>query len=211
MRHGQAQTGATDEASYDRLSDLGHQQAGWLGEHLRNTLMPDLIIHGGLRRQKETAASLALDGVPMEEDARLNELDYFGMAKHMTDHHGLAQPFDGPTFATFLPQLLRAWRAGDMAAGLETYADFCDRIMAALQDAAGRDGRVLLVSSTGVIATLAGLSLDLDPMRNSKLFLAVTHTSISKYEVAAGELFLSQYAATPHLDRPDREGLRTTV
>ena len=28
VRHGQAQTGASDEASYDRLSALGHQQAG---------------------------------------------------------------------------------------------------------------------------------------------------------------------------------------
>ena len=31
VRHGQANSGATDEESYDRLSDLGHQQARWLG------------------------------------------------------------------------------------------------------------------------------------------------------------------------------------
>ena len=41
VRHGQANTGATDEKSYDKLSDLGRQQARWLGEHFagnRSTL-----------------------------------------------------------------------------------------------------------------------------------------------------------------------------
>jgi len=211
VRHGQAQTGATDEASYDRLSDLGHRQAAWLGEYLRETLPPDLVIHGTLRRQRETAVALGLDGVPMEEDPRLNELNYFDMARHMADYHSLAEPVDGPTFAAFLPELLRAWHGGDMARGLETYGDFCDRITSALADAGHRDGRVMLVSSTGVIATLAGLALDLDPTRNSRLFLAVTHTSVSRFEVGPGEIFLSQYAATPHMDRADREGLRTKV
>ena len=37
IRHGQANTGARSEADYDRLSDLGRQQALWLGEHLRAT------------------------------------------------------------------------------------------------------------------------------------------------------------------------------
>ncbi len=35
IRHGQANTGARTEADYDRLSPLGHQQAAWLGDHLR--------------------------------------------------------------------------------------------------------------------------------------------------------------------------------
>ncbi|MEC7667486.1 MAG: phosphoglycerate mutase family protein, partial [Pseudomonadota bacterium] len=37
VRHGQANTTARDEASYDRLSDLGHQQAAWLGGYFRNS------------------------------------------------------------------------------------------------------------------------------------------------------------------------------
>ncbi|HGG64496.1 MAG TPA: histidine phosphatase family protein, partial [Rhodobacteraceae bacterium] len=44
IRHGQAQTGARDEASYDSLSDLGHQQAQWLGETLRGGVPFDRII-----------------------------------------------------------------------------------------------------------------------------------------------------------------------
>ena len=34
-RHGQANSEGTDEASYDRLSDLGKQQSRWLGDWLR--------------------------------------------------------------------------------------------------------------------------------------------------------------------------------
>src|SRR6056297_3369689 len=37
VRHGQANSHATDEQSYDRLSDLGREQARWLGAHLRTT------------------------------------------------------------------------------------------------------------------------------------------------------------------------------
>ena len=37
IRHGQANSQAKDEISYDQLSDLGRQQARWLGDHLRGT------------------------------------------------------------------------------------------------------------------------------------------------------------------------------
>lgn len=37
IRHGQANTEARDEVSYDRLSELGHQQAAWLGAHLESS------------------------------------------------------------------------------------------------------------------------------------------------------------------------------
>ena len=33
VRHGQANSDARDESSYDQLSVLGHQQARWLGAH----------------------------------------------------------------------------------------------------------------------------------------------------------------------------------
>ena len=49
VRHGQANSAANDEEGYDRLSDLGHQQAKWLGEYLRSREKPfDKVISGGL-------------------------------------------------------------------------------------------------------------------------------------------------------------------
>ena len=45
IRHGQANTGARDEISYDRLSDLGHRQASWLGTPLRETGSADARLY----------------------------------------------------------------------------------------------------------------------------------------------------------------------
>ena len=35
IRHGQANSEAKDEVSYDRLSALGKIQAGWLGQYFK--------------------------------------------------------------------------------------------------------------------------------------------------------------------------------
>ena len=77
IRHGQAQTGAVDEASYDSLSALGHKQAKWLGDHLAASGHPiKRVVAGDLIRQQETARHIAsamdLDVVI---DPHLRELD----------------------------------------------------------------------------------------------------------------------------------------
>ncbi|MEH6545858.1 MAG: histidine phosphatase family protein [Sneathiella sp.] len=209
IRHGQAQTGATDEASYDRLSDLGHEQARWLGEYFRKSLNFDHILSGTLTRQIETAQSLGLSHIPHRQDKRLNELDYFGLAHSIKATHGVAFPETAEDFASHIPQVLEIWRTGEVAEGLESFDSFRLRILSALKDAAANEGRVLLVTSTGVIATLVALSLGLDIDMKSKMFLAVGHTSTHKFELRGDDLHLTQFGATPHLDRPDRVYART--
>ena len=209
IRHGQAQTGAKDEASYDSLSDLGHQQARWLGEALREAQPYDRIISGVMVRQIETAESMALTDVPHSTDERLNELDYFGLAESLRASDGVEIPRDIQSFALHVPQLLDVWRNGKMQPDLETYDEFCSRIMGALNNAAGQDGRTLLVTSTGVIATLAAISLGLDMMKKTKLFLRVMNTSVHKFELVGDELHLNQFGATPHLDQPERIHAKT--
>ena len=89
IRHGQAQSGAKDEKSYDQLSDLGYQQANWLGDYIRQSRGFDRVISGAMKRQIQTAQSLALEGTPHDQDMRLNELDYFGLAHSFKDTHGV--------------------------------------------------------------------------------------------------------------------------
>lgn len=208
IRHGQAQTGAQDEASYDSLSDLGHQQACWLGETLRNGVPFNRIISGDMKRQIQTAEGLAL-GVHHSIDARLNELDYFGLAASLKASHGVDIPNDIQSFAQHVPQVLDVWRQGGMNGDLETYDEFCSRIMGALHNAAGQDGRTLLVTSTGVIATLAAIALGLDMVKKTKLFLRVMNTSVHRFDLVGNELHLTQFGAVPHLERPDRVHART--
>lgn len=211
VRHGQAQTGAKDEKSYDQLSDLGHQQANWLGEYINASRGYDRVISGGMRRQIETAQSLDLQGIPNHADERLNELDYFGLAASLDRSHGTKWPTDAVSFAAHVVQLLDVWKNGQMDPGLETYDDFRGRITGALQDATTHDGRVLLVTSTGVIATLVAIALGLDMAKKSKMFLAVAHTSVHKFELVEGELHLTQFGSTPHLDTVDRAYARTFI
>jgi len=208
IRHGQAQTGAKDEASYDKLSDLGHEQAGWLGEHFGRTHGYDLVISGAMNRQVQTAQSLNVT-TPHNQDPRLNEMDYFGLADSLLQTHSVAWPTSEAEFIAHLPQVLNAWRSGEIVDGLESYSEFCARITDAVQDAAEQEGRVLLVTSTGVIATLATLALDLDIHKKSRLFMAVAHTSVHKFTMRDNDLRLTQFGGTPHLDYPNRTHAKT--
>ncbi len=112
VRHGQANSGATDEESYDRLSDLGHQQARWLGDYLRDREAPfDKVISGSLRRHRETATGIGYDAPQI--DPRLNEMDYFNLGQALEDVHGV--PFPGPEeFAAHVPQVMEAWHRAEI-------------------------------------------------------------------------------------------------
>lgn len=209
IRHGQANTGARDEVSYDKLSDLGHQQARWLGEVLREQQPFDHLIAGGMRRQQETAQGMALPGLDMQIDPRLNELNYFGLAESMKQRNGVEIPDDLASFVAHVPQLLTRWQAGDMCDHLETYEEFRTRCLDAVRDAARDHSRPVLVSSTGVIATLTAEALGLDMMMKAKVFLKVMNTSVHRLIWENDSLHLAQYGAVPHLDTPGREHART--
>jgi len=88
VRHGQANSSATSEADYDRLSDLGHRQAKLLGEWMRAHEDPfDLTLSGTMRRHRETAQGMGYP--PDKQDERLNELAYFALVRDMQAEHGI--------------------------------------------------------------------------------------------------------------------------
>lgn len=211
VRHGQAQTGAKDEASYDNLSDLGHQQANWLGEHLGEDHSFDRVVTGTMRRQIQTGQSMGLPRVAYQSDSRLNEMDYFGLAGTLETSHGLAVPTSQEEFQTHVRDVLGAWSRAEVGDDLESYADFRGRILGAVRDIAQAQDRVIVVSSTGVIATLMAVALDLDIRRKSEVFLRIAHTSIHKFEIVGDDLHLIQFCATPHLDLPKRVHARTLI
>lgn len=201
VRHGQANTGATDEESYDRLSDLGHQQARWLGEYLSAREAPfDKVISGDMRRHKETAAGMGY-AAPLI-DARLNEMDYLNLGQALHRIHGV--PFPGPDeFATHAPQVLQAWHRAEIM-GNETFASFETRVTAVLQEAAAPGVRVLCVTSGGVIGMIMRHLLDLDATRMAHVLLPIMNTSIHRIRVIPQGPILGSFNAVPHLDQPDR-------
>ena len=206
VRHGQANSGATDEESYDRLSDLGHQQARWLGDYLRDREGPfDKVIAGSLRRHRETAAGIGYDDPTI--DPRLNEMDYFNLGQALEDVHGV--PFPGPDeFAAHVPQVMEAWHAAEIK-GVETFASFEDRVTSVLQEAAQPGARVLCVTSGGVIGMIMRHLLDLDPRRMAHVLLPIMNTSVHRVHVIPQGTILAGFKAIPHLDDPDRVHART--
>jgi broad specificity phosphatase PhoE len=201
VRHGQANSAARDEADYDRLSDLGHQQAAWLGDYLRDREAPfDKIISGSLRRHRETAAGLGYDAPVI--DARLNEMDYFNLGRALQDVHGV--PFPGPEdFAAHVPQVMQAWHRAEIM-GVETFASFETRVTSVLAEAAKPGARVLCITSGGVIGMILRHLLDLDPTRMAHVLLPIMNSSLHRVHVIPQGPILASFNAVPHLDRPDR-------
>jgi broad specificity phosphatase PhoE len=209
VRHGQANSGATSEAEYDRLSPLGHQQAAWLGDWMRRHETPfDHVLSGTMRRHRETAQGMGV--TPDKADDRLNELDYFALARDVEITHGLAQPASEQDFASHIPQTFKAWHAAEIT-GAEPFAGFEARIRTVLVEAAEPGRRVLCVTSGGVIAMALRLALDLDTERLAQVLLPIYNSSIHRFRVLDSGTFLSSFNAIPHLDAPERADSRSWI
>ncbi len=210
VRHGQANSHATDEASYDKLSPLGHEQARWLGEHMRTTNPHfDRVITGTLRRQKETAASMGY--VDAQVDARLDELQYFAMAAALEAEHGIETPQDPTEFAAHLPTMIGHWAADRVEGVPERFSEFYARTTGLVNEVCEGHGRVLLVTSGGVIGAIMRHVLHLGDAGMAKIMLQVMNSSVHRLEYVHETLMLGSFNATPHLDIPGREHARTFI
>ncbi len=209
IRHGQANTGARDEASYDKLSALGHQQAAWLGDHLRasNAFHPRVFC-GTLTRHIETAGSMGF-GAGIVQDARLNELEYFTLASLLEAQHGLIIPTEREGFIDHLPQVFTAWRDGIIKDPPESFAQFEDRVLGALNDISQGDGPALVVTSGGLIAMAMRQMMDLDIPAMARVALAIMNTSMHRLHPIGAQLTPVLFNAVPHLDHPDRHYAQT--
>ncbi|MEH6737893.1 MAG: histidine phosphatase family protein [Sulfitobacter sp.] len=211
IRHGQANSTAKDELSYDRLSDLGHDQAKWLGEHLRDTGAHHTRLYTGtLRRHIETADGMAT-GLSATRDARLNELEYFTLGNLLTEQHGVPFPTEQAGFINHLPQVFQYWKDGKLEGAPETYADFQNRISDALAQIAEGTGPALVVTSGGLIANVIGQQMELSIAATARTAIAIFHTSLHQLHPIGGHLSPVLFNATPHLDTPARSLSKTNI
>ena len=210
VRHGQANSHATDEASYDQLSALGRAQAGWLGAHMAQTgAQFDQVITGTLNRQADTAREMGFEIA--RQDTRLNEMNYFAIARALEAQHGHPAPADPAEYATHLPVLMDHWERGHLADVPETFDAFATRTQALVDDICAAGGRSLIVTSGGVIGMIIRHILALENTSLAKVMLQVLNSSCSKITFTHGQLFVATFNATPHLDTPDRAHARTYV
>lgn len=207
VRHGQANSGATTEADYDRLSPLGHTQAILLGNWMRAHEDPfDLVLSGTMRRHRETADGMGY--APELFDERLNEMEYFALARDMQVHHDIAPPITSEDFVTHMPQTLAAWEQATIN-GIESFATFQARITDALAEAAKPGKRVLCVTSGGVISMVMRAALGLGTKQMAQILLPIFNSSLHKFRIRPEGTFLSAFNAIPHLDPPNLSDHRT--
>lgn len=207
VRHGQANSAATNEEDYDRLSDLGHRQARLLGAWMHDHEAPfDHVLTGTMRRHRETAAGM---GVKVDaEDAGVNEMQYFALIRDMQTNHGLEPPQGPDDFAIHMPKTLSAWEEATID-GAESFATFETRIQTALATAMEPGKRVLCVTSGGVIAMALRMALGLSINQMAHVLLPIYNSSLHKFRIRPEGAFLTAFNATPHLDPPRLADHRT--
>ncbi len=207
VRHGQANSAATTEEDYDRLSPLGWDQTRLLGDWMRaHDYTFDHVVSGTLRRHRETAESMGFDA---ERDARLNEIDYYKLSDSLLERKGEPLP-TSDTYVDHMPKVFAAWKEAEIE-GNEPFEAFEDRIRTLLAEAAVPGRRVLCVTSGGVIGMVIQQILELDLMKLSKVMLPIWNSSMHRLHVRSGETVLAGYNAIPHLEGPLHVSSRTHV
>ena len=209
IRHGQANTEARDEADYDRLSPLGHQQAQWLGEYLRaSTGHQGRVYCGTLTRHLETAQGMGV-GEEAIRDPRLNELEYFTLAQLLEQQKGVAIPEDREGFVAHLPMVFEAWQRGEIEGTPESFGNFETRVREALAEIAAGPGPALVVTSGGLIAMVMRQMLELDTPAMARMALAIMNTSLHRVFPIGDRLSPVLFNAVPHLEQPERHYAQT--
>jgi broad specificity phosphatase PhoE len=199
---------------YDSVTDLGLQQAAWLGEHFAaRDLRFARVACGSLQRQRHTLEAL-LEHLPLaprpQVDPRFNEYDAAGVlaAYHQGDERAMRATGDRRGYFTAVRNALQAWsRQDDAPAGTESWRDFGARVGSAADELcaglANADA-VLVVTSGGVIGRLVAEALGAGAEAAIQLNLQTRNTGVTEMVRGRSIARLVAFNAVPHLERTDR-------
>jgi broad specificity phosphatase PhoE len=221
VRHAQAAFGTDD---YDRLTDLGHRQARWLGEYFRDRIPGfDRVFTGTLRRHRETLEGILLGGCRVataQEDARLDEYDPERLVRaHLAAIEGERSELPGAVTDTpedgrkrhfrLLREALTAWTDGRVDATVHRpFTEFQEGAYQAFRSAcsaqAGMPERVLVVSSGGPIASILAHHLEMPASSFVALNLQVRNSGFCELRFNAVAAQVVSFNNVPHLDMPER-------
>ncbi|WP_328188243.1 histidine phosphatase family protein [Marinobacter sp. OP 3.4] len=218
VRHGQASFG---QANYDQLSELGWQQARWLGEYFAERELDfHRVVAGNLQRQQDTAKGvlegMARAGAEVSTHPGLNEYDGEMMYRAFTGHgdQHLHQKRDFKDYWRTFRAAYEAWIDDRLTDVTETWGDFGSRIDDAIDHAcegAGRDDAVLVVTSGGVIGSALTKLIE-GPQRGAIHFnFQFRNTAFCEVIVGSSARRVLNFNNVPHLDRPGRRHALTHV
>lgn len=204
VRHGQASWGSAD---YDVLSAVGERQARTLGEDLAGRgVRPDLVLHGAMTRQRETARILVEAAGwtgPVELDVDWDEMDH----REVLSRQPATFDGDRPSPAEFqhwFEAAVHRWTEGTADADYaESFPAFGERVLGALRRLAGRleQGRTaVVVTSGGPISRVASDLLGGGVEQHRRLAPVVVNTSVSLVAVGSRGSTLVSFNDHSHLE-----------
>jgi broad specificity phosphatase PhoE len=209
VRHGQASFGA---ANCDQLSELGYQQARWLGEYFQDRdISFDRIICGDMARHVQTAKSLASaisTNPKLETHAGFNEFDFHGLIavyleqqpERSIDNQDRKQVFG------LLREVMQAWSQDQLPLSKisETWGQFHQRVAEALRFAQEQQGRVLVASSGGALSVALQQIMNFDIETLININLQTRNSAFHQFYFNDKACHVMGVNHVPHLDLPER-------
>ena len=218
IRHGQASFGAGD---YDKLSKLGVEQAGVLGQALvTRGVKPDLVVCGDMLRHRETAAGcLAAMGLPgqWQTDAAWNEYDHEMMieayrprfrnkALMMAELAATLNP--RRAFQDIFAEAMQRWISGEHDGDYaESWPAFCTRVSAAVQrlrEQLGKSRTALVFTSGGPISAVIRDRLALADDHTARLNWTLANAAVTKLIYSERGVYLSSFNEHAHFEHDAR-------
>lgn len=212
VRHGQASFGA---ANYDKLSELGYQQAVWLGEYFKHRGHSfDSILTGDLVRHRETAEGIA-EGLGLKQPVfnpfeGLNEFDFHSLIQAYVAQYPeqeLNAQSPRADYYKLLKKVMLLWSQNKLEGELpESWGQFEDRVQNVMsmiqQEMHGQ--KVLAVSSGGAIAMALRQVLRSPSETVIELNLQTKNTAIAHCFFNPKAIRVTSFNHVPHLDTNER-------
>ncbi|NMG16942.1 histidine phosphatase family protein [Aromatoleum bremense] len=214
VRHGQASFGADN---YDQLSLLGQQQGQLVGEYFagRNIAFDHVLI-GTMNRHRQTVEAIfdgSNDVAKPTEHRGLNEYDFVALFDGLGDEHHelkLLAKESKKDFYKALRQVLLLWMEDRIEGPIpETWSQFQQRVADARSYIQGLKGRILAVSSGGVMAAIAQQTLGAPREAVIPLNLQINNCSFCRYFFNADSFHLATFNSIPYFDKADRQNFIT--
>ncbi|NCX84853.1 MAG: histidine phosphatase family protein, partial [Rhodobacteraceae bacterium] len=197
VRHGQAQFG---QANYDKLSEVGHEQAVALGKAIfEQGITIDHWVSGDMVRHAETLRGIS-QGMRTQVSHQivtpdLNEYDFTGQlnARFVGSKAPVGLHTDRKTHFRALRETLALWQNDKILNPPESWAAFETRLKRAQQTIFGLEGdTILVVSSGGAISKIVANALGVSHAKQVDLQLQIKNASMSTfiYSRRTGGFFL---------------------
>ncbi len=207
VRHGQAAFASDD---YDRLTDIGWEQARLLGEYFGVAEANfDAVFTGTMRRHRETLAGVRdvfaqmVPAIALPEALALpglNEYDFHSLVTaYLARTSQEIDQSDARAFYRTLRLALMAWSRDELINVTETWLSFENRVRDTMASLAGVSGRVLVVTSGGPVSAVLREALKLDVETMVNLNLQAKNSAITRYFTKGERFHLNTFNAVPHL------------